>query len=160
SVGAGANCTISVTFTPAAAGGRSAAVTITDNATGSPRSVSLGGTGIGTPAVTLNPTSLTFGGFNIGTPSTAQGITLTNSGTAALSISSIALTGPNSGDFSQTKHCGSSVGAGANCTISVTFTPTAAGGRGAAVTITDNASGSPRTASLTGTGVGTAAVTL
>src|SRR5258707_15059406 len=47
SVTAGANCTISVTFDPTASGSRSASVTITDNAPGSPHGLSL--TGMGTP---------------------------------------------------------------------------------------------------------------
>ena len=57
-----------------------------------------------------------------------------------------------SGDYAQTNTCGTSVAAGANCTISVTFTPTATGSRTGAVTINDNAAGSPHIVSLTGTG--------
>jgi hypothetical protein len=88
----------------------------------------------------------------MGTTSAAQSVTLTNTGNAALSISSIGLAGANSEDFSQTNTCGSGVAAGANCSISVTFAPTAAGTRSASVSIADNASGSPQTISLSGTG--------
>jgi hypothetical protein len=42
---AGSACTLSVVFTPAAAGALSATITITDNAAGSPQSVALSGTG-------------------------------------------------------------------------------------------------------------------
>ena len=153
SVAAGANCSISVTFTPTATGARSAAVTITDNASGSPQSAGLTGTGVA-PAATLAPTSLAFSSVLVGATSAAQTITLSNGGTGALSLTSIAITGTNLGDFSQTNTCGTSVAAGANCSISVTFTPTATGARSAAVTITDNASGSPQSAPLTGTGTG------
>jgi hypothetical protein len=45
SLAAAAHCSISVTFKPTAAGSRSAAVNITDNAAGSPQSVALSGTG-------------------------------------------------------------------------------------------------------------------
>jgi hypothetical protein len=45
SVPASMNCTISVTFTPTATGARNGTITITDNANGSPRTVSLTGTG-------------------------------------------------------------------------------------------------------------------
>ena len=45
SVAAGSSCTISVTFTPKAKGGRSAMISITDNGGGSPQKVSLTGTG-------------------------------------------------------------------------------------------------------------------
>jgi len=41
----GANCTIHGHFAPTATGAMTAAITITDSATGSPQSVSLSGTG-------------------------------------------------------------------------------------------------------------------
>ena len=151
SVAAGSNCTISVTFTPAASGSRTASVSVTDNASGSPQTVSLSGTGTAA-LVSLSPTSLAFGNQSVGTPSTAQTVTLSNTGNATLSITSLALTGTNASDFAQTTTCGSSVAAGAHCTISVTFKPSASGSRTASVSITDNASGSPQTVSLSGTG--------
>jgi len=155
SLGAGANCTISVTFIPTAAGTRTGAVKITDNAAGSPQSLGLAGTGSNAPPVlSLSTSSLSFGSQAVGNASAAQVVTLSNSG-GALSISSIAVTGTNAGDFSQSNTCGSSVAGGANCTISVTFKPTAAGSRSAAVSITDNATGSPQTVSLSGTGTAT-----
>ncbi len=100
----------------------------------------------------LSPSSLTFASQAVGATSAAQTITLNNTGNAALTLTSIALTGTNPGDFAQTNTCGSSVAAGANCTISVTFTPAASGTLTAAVTLTDNATGSPQTVSLSGTG--------
>jgi methionine-rich copper-binding protein CopC len=151
SLAAGSSCTISVTFTPAATGARTATLAVTDNASGSPQTASLSGTGTA-PAATLSPTSLTFSSQNVGTTSAPQAVTLSNSGSAALSISSIAVTGTNSGDFAQSNNCGSSLAASSSCTINVTFTPTATGSRSATLTVTDNASGSPQTASLSGTG--------
>lgn len=59
SVAAGANCTISVTFTPTTTGTRSGAITITDNASGSPQIVALSGTGSDV-AVTSSSSSLTI----------------------------------------------------------------------------------------------------
>ena len=153
SVAAGASCTISVTFTPQATGTRTASVTITDNATGSPQSVGLTGNAVASsPQVTLSPTSLTFPTQLVGTTSAAQVVTLTNTGTAPLTISSLSITGAQSADFAQTNTCGTSVLAGANCTISVTFRPTNRNNRAATVSIADNASGSPQTVALTGVG--------
>src|SRR5262249_20781181 len=87
---AGASCTISVTFTPTAAGARTANVTLSSNAPGSPHSVPLSGNGVTpTPAVTLSPTSLTFAARNVGTTSPAQNVTLSNTGTGQLTINSI-----------------------------------------------------------------------
>lgn len=144
SVAAGASCAINVTFKPTASGARSAAITITDNAGNSPQSVGLSGTGAtSAPNATPSPSALSFASQGAGTTSAAQTFTPANNGNAALSITSIAVTGANNGDFSQTNNCGSSVAASANCSISVTFKPTAAGTRTASVTITDNAGNSP-----------------
>jgi len=148
SVAAGASCTLSVTFKPTTTGTRTGAVTITDNASPATQTVSLTGTGVGTPVVSLSPTSLTFPAQRVGTSSSAQSVTLKNTGNATLNITSITV----SGDFSQTNTCGSSVAAGASCTLSVTFTPTASGSRSGSLTLTDNASPATQTVSLTGTG--------
>jgi len=107
------------------------------------------------PVVSLSPASLTFGQQNTSTTSSPQTVTLSNIGNASLSISSVGMGGANPGDFAQTNTCGSSVAAGANCTISVTFTPSAAGSRSASLTVNDNASGSPQAVSLTGTAIST-----
>jgi hypothetical protein len=77
-------------------------------------------------------------------------VTLTNVGTTTMSISGISITGINAGDFAQTHSCGSSLTAGASCSISVTFKPTASGTRTAALSVTDNAAGSPQAVSLIG----------
>jgi hypothetical protein len=113
---------------------------------------STGGSGGGSPAASLSPSSLTFVSQTVETTGAAQAVTLSNSGTATLGISSIAITGTNSGDFGQSNNCGTSVATGAQCTINVTFTPTASGTRTATLSVTDNASGSPQAVTLTGTG--------
>jgi hypothetical protein len=157
SVAAGGSCTISVTFDPTASGSRTASVSISDNATaGSPQTIGLSGTGT-VVAASLSPTSLSFGSEAVSTKSGTLTATLTNNGNAALSLSSIALTGANTGDFAETNTCGSSVAAGGSCTISVTFDPTTSGSRSASVSITDNATGSPQSLSLSGTGTTVAA---
>ncbi len=161
SLAAGASCTINVTFTPTATGTRTATLAVTDDAANSPQTASLTGTGASsTAAVTLSPSSLAFASQNVGTTSTAQPVTISNTGNASLSISSIAITGTNSGDFAETNNCGTSLAAGANCTINVTFTSTATGTRTATLAVSDNASGSPQTVSLSGTGTTTTSSSL
>jgi len=100
------------------------------------------------PALSLNPLALQFGSQAVGTSSQSQNILLSNTGTAALSISAITI----SGDFSQTNNCGNSIAVGASCTVAVTFRPSAAGARTGSLTIQDNASGSPQSIPLSGTG--------
>jgi hypothetical protein len=160
---AGANCAISVTFTPTATGSRTANLSVTDNAGGSPQTVPLTGSGTA-PAVTLTPTSLTFASQTVGTTSAAKTATLTNSGTAPLAITGIAVAGANAGDFAQTNTCPLSpatLGVNATCTISVTFSPGASGSRSAGVSIADNAANTPQSLGLSGTGSSPApAVTL
>ncbi|HEV2351619.1 MAG TPA: choice-of-anchor D domain-containing protein [Terriglobia bacterium] len=153
SLAGGASCTISVTFTPTTIGTEAGTLTITDNAAGSPQTVALGGTGMGS-AVSLSPASLTFAAQLDASSSAAQAITLTNTGNAVLAVAGIAA----SGDFAETNTCGASVAASSSCTISITFTPTAAGARGGTLTITDNASGGSQTAALSGTGADFTAV--
>jgi archaellum component FlaF (FlaF/FlaG flagellin family) len=143
----GASCTITVSWTPSAAGPMTGAITVTDSAANSPQAVSLTGTGV-QPAVQLSPTSLTFSVQLVFTNSKPQNVTLTNTGTGTLTIASIAVTG----QFTQTNTCGTSVAPGASCTINVTFRPTNKGTLTGTVTVTDNAPGSPQTVSLTGTG--------
>jgi hypothetical protein len=151
-----ANCTISVTFTPAATGPRSAAVSISDNATGSPQTVPISGTGTAA-GVTLTPLNLIFAGQDPGTPaSPPQSVTLTNSGTGPLTISSITVTGNNASDFAETNNCpigpSATLPSGQACSIAVTFAPTGSGPRSASLTISDSAIPSPQVVGLSGVG--------
>src|SRR5207302_643605 len=157
-VARGANCIISVTFPPAAPGPRPATAILTDDAAGSPQSVSLTGTSVTPPTAMLSATSSTFGNQRVGTSSPTQNVTLTNNGGAPLNLTSITITGAQAADFAfaagNTCPTGAgSVAPGASCTISVSFTPLAPGVRAAAVNITDDAAGSPQSVSLAGTGI-------
>jgi trimeric autotransporter adhesin len=149
SLAAAASCTVSLTFKPSTTGARSANLTVTDNAAGSPQQVPLSGTGT---TAELTPTSLSFGSVTVGNTSAAKTVTLKNVGTSAITITSITISGAAAGDFAQTNSCGSSLAASASCTISVTFKPTTTGTRGAMLKVTDSAAGSPQTVSLAGTG--------
>ena len=149
SVGPGANCTISVKFRPGNKGVFNGAVSVTDNAPGSPQKVPLKGAGT---FVKLVPTKLNFGTQPVGTRSLARRITLTNKGSETVSISGIAITGADAGDFAETNTCGKSVASGASCFIKVTFKPLVKGMRTADVSVYDNGGGSPQEVALIGTG--------
>src|SRR5579864_6728207 len=148
SVSAAGSCTLSVTFTPTAPGARSGGIVIVDDAAGTPHNISLSGSALGA-IVALTPTSLTFPSVLVGTPSAAQALTLTNSGNATLSISTISMTG----DYSESDNCSTVLAAGSSCSIQVIFTPTGSGMRSGSVTVTDNVTGSPQSVALTGTGI-------
>ena len=153
-LGAGSNCSVSVFFTPTAAGTRSATLTISDNASVSP-TVSLSGTGI-VPAV-VSPNSLTFASQALGTSSLAQTVTLTNNQSTSLTITSVT---SNLSDFLVSSSCPSTLAAGASCTASVTFSPKAQGSRSGTLSFSDSANNSPQTASLNGTGGAPALVSI
>jgi hypothetical protein len=109
--------------------------------------------GTGGPAALLSANALGFGNDTVGQTSPPQTATLSYWASTALTIASITLSGPQSGDYQQTNTCGTKLATGTNCTITVTFTPQAAGARTAAIQITDNAINSPQTIALTGTGL-------
>jgi F5/8 type C domain/Pectate lyase superfamily protein/Abnormal spindle-like microcephaly-assoc'd, ASPM-SPD-2-Hydin len=151
SIAAGASCTVSVTFTPTATGSRTGSLTV--NAGGVTNTVSLSGTGTssgggGSATLAASPTSLSFGNEAVGSTSSAQTVTVTNTGGAAASVSSVSASGP----FAETNTCGSSIAAGASCTVSVTFKPTAAGAASGNLTVASNATDATLTVPLTGTG--------
>ena len=149
---AGQSATLTVSFAPTAAGAQSGTIAVASNASNTPNIAATGTAQAAVPAVSLSPTNLTFASQTVGTTSAAQAITLTNTGTAALSISGIAA----SGNYAQTNTCGTSLAVNASCTISVTFKPTSAGTLTGGITLTDNAASSPQAVSLTGTAVAAA----
>jgi hypothetical protein len=124
-------------------------MTLAGNGTFLPFDASFYAGGGTAPAVSLTPAPpLTFSPLNVGSTSATQDITVTNTGSATLTIALIAMTG----DFTNTTTCGTSLGVGLTCTISVAFFPSTVGTRNGLMTMTDNAPGSPHTFALTGTG--------
>jgi hypothetical protein len=148
SLAGGTSCAISVTFTPTAPGNLYGTVVITDNAANGSQTITLSGIGAAAPVVSLSATSLTFTSQALGSTSAPQTITMTNTGTAALTIAGITVTG----DFAELNTCGASLAPASSCALNVTFTPTAAGSRTGLLTITDNAAGSPQVVNLGGGG--------
>jgi hypothetical protein len=153
SIPSNGSCTVSVTFKPTATGTRTGTLTV--NAGGTTSTVSLSGTGTGSGGATLtaSPTSVSFGNQAVGSTSAPQTVTVTNTGSAAASVSSISAAAP----FAQTNTCGSSIAAGASCTVSVTFTPTSAGAASGNLTVAGN---SPLTVPLSGTGTSSGSTNL
>jgi FG-GAP-like repeat/Abnormal spindle-like microcephaly-assoc'd, ASPM-SPD-2-Hydin/FG-GAP repeat len=148
SLAAGGNCTVGVAFNPSTAGALADTLKVTD-ASSNVATVSLSGTGVASTTVTVAPTSLSFGNVALNTQSTAQTVTITNTGTAVLTISNITITG----QFAQSQTCVGTLDPGTSCPISVTFNPTSAGAQSGSLIVTDTAPNSPQTVTLSGTGV-------
>ncbi|HEV2177454.1 MAG TPA: choice-of-anchor D domain-containing protein [Terriglobia bacterium] len=148
-LGAGANCTFSLYFQPTKKGNRTASLTLTDNAPGSPQSVPLSGAGT---FVKVAPSSINFGSQPVGTTSNPATVTVTNISTnTTVNISQIVIPGTG-GSFAETNNCPAGLAPKASCTVSVTFTPISKGAKSATLQIFDNGGGSPQLVALSGTG--------
>ena len=144
-----ASCTINLTFSPNNTGTQQGSLTVNDDSVGNPQTVALTGNGT---AMSSSTTSLNLGSEPIGTSSAPQSFTVTNIGSSTVSITSIGITGLQASNFSEINNCGTSLAAGANCTITVTFTPQVTGVLHANVSVSDTGGGSPQLIHLTGTG--------
>jgi hypothetical protein len=121
------------------------------------------GAGTTTAILSVTPTSLTFPSTRTGTTSATQNLTLSNSGTAGATTISITVSAPftrvNTAPFpAGAGNCGTTLSAGANCTIKVAFAPTAVGPAGGTVTITANVPVTGSAVTLAGTGLANAVV--
>jgi hypothetical protein len=155
----GDSCTIYVSFMPDSEGPKSATLSIGDNALSSPQTVDLSGVGAaasgGTPDATVSPGLLGFGDEIIDVRSTAQAVTLTNSGTGPLSISTFRIVGLDAADFAQGADCpvgSDTLPAGSSCTIYVSFDPDSPGWKLAFLVIGDDAPDGSQTVALSGRG--------
>ena len=150
SVAVKGTCTITVAMKPLTLGAKSATLSVASNAPTGAATVALKGVAVRSPApeVGLSQAALDFGTVSMGVKSIARTVTLTNTGSADMTITSIAST---STEFTVTHNCPSSLAAAASCVISVTFTPVSAN-LAEAVVITTNALSSPNSIALTGLG--------
>ena len=154
-----ASCAFTIAFRPQAASPMQAALTLTDNSGGAPNTqqiITLTGTGtpIPLPQAALTPLSLTFAPTVLKNTSPAQVVTLTNSGTAPLSLTSATLS--DTADFNLTSTCPTTLAPAATCTYTLTSQPGTLGPLTATLTLTDNSggvSGAQQTIHLTGTGL-------
>ena len=152
SLAPGASCTMGITFTPTAAGTGTGTLSAANNASSSPQTISLSGTGAAAQANTLSPTSLTFGSQTVNTTSAPQYVTFKNTGSANLTFGAETFSGPFHWAPATSSTCGASLAPGASCTMGITFTPTAAGASTGALSVANNANPSPQTVSLTSAG--------
>ena len=143
---AGASCTVSVSFTPTAAGARSGGLNI--NTELGVKSAVLAGTGQA-PSGSLS--AVDFGSVAVGNAPT-QASTLTNTGVGPLSVTvptAASVSGTDFGFVSTT--CGSSLPVGGTCVVTVRFQPTANAARSGSLSI-DTGAGA-LSAALSGTGL-------
>lgn len=155
----GDTCTVVVRFSPSSAGTKAASLELTDGTLTA--SAALDGEGLAPGNITIDPTTRDFGTSAVGTAIGATTFTIRNSGSTPTGVLTAAVAGANPADFpfvgSGDGCSGSTLAAGATCTVAVQFQPSAAGPRGATLRVQGTPGGSV-TAALSGTGEAAAAI--
>ncbi|MGH9615951.1 MAG: choice-of-anchor D domain-containing protein, partial [Acidobacteriaceae bacterium] len=125
-------CQISVTFNPSASGTRTGTLTVFGNIAGGQQNVNLTGTGTTQSPIVLLPNEVDFGAQQVATTSAAQQVTISNTSTASVDLTSESVTGP----FAiQTNTCSSSLPEDSGCTVAIVFQPTAPGSASGVLTV-------------------------
>jgi hypothetical protein len=149
---ASASCTLQVTFSPASTGTRNGVLSLTNHATSLPLTAALTGFGI-QPRLQVSPVALSFGSIAEG--ATAQlTLTLTNTGTVAVTGITTSLSGPNATDFAVTVPCAqTTLTPGQSCVMTVSFTPSSTGSRSVTLAVNSSDPNGPQLVALNGNGV-------
>ncbi len=148
---AGGMCTVAVTFSPSANGNRAGTLTLSNDGTPASAQAALAGVGVAPGSVTLSPGSLQFGSVVLHTTTPPQTVTATNPGGLPVNLNPAAVSG--SGYALTANGCGTTLAAGAQCTVQISFTPSVAGNAPGTFTLPGQYSGSPATVSLDANGV-------
>jgi hypothetical protein len=159
SLAANAICTLPVVFDPVQTGPRSATLQLASSAAGSPSTVNLTGNAVAPANLGLSTNSLDFPNTPVSSDSSAQAIAVTNSGGVAAQLGTASV----SGDYLISSNtCGSSLPASGSCSVAIEFSPTATGSRAGLFTqpSTSRPNDVPLTASLSGTGLQAASISL
>ena len=138
----GQSCVVTVVFKPGAIGNRNAQL----NGTLGPNNTAfvVGLTGVGTTPLTavldVSPKPLTWGEVPVGVSSVIKSLTVKNSGTGPVTITSVAVTTGSPEYLIIGNGCTNAVLApNASCQIDLVFTPSAVGDRAGELTIQSNA---------------------
>jgi hypothetical protein len=137
---AGAVCTISVVFAPTQSGALSGTLTVSDIL--KMQTVSMTGTGVGSPVLSVIPSSLTFTNTQPGVASAPQTLTIGNSGASPVANIGFAFTGSAASSYSvSSTTCGALLNGGSSCTAQIVFTPNASGLSAAVLAVSSSTSG-------------------
>ncbi len=146
-LGSHKSCTIKLLFKPSQPTNETGTLTISDNATNSPQTVALSGTGTVT-GVTVFPILVNFGSVAVNSTASAP-VTLANGTNSPLTIQQITAT---PAVFTDSSNCGPSVAPGQACTVTVNFTPVQQGSVQGIVSMGLNGKAVKAVAQLVGSG--------
>jgi len=145
----GEKCTVTLSFVPTLYGPRAGNLAVYEEASGTLYSVALRGSG-NDAVMEMQPTVLTFGSAIANYATTTAQATVYNQGNLEMTGLSF---DTGHADFSVTsKTCGSTLAAGANCSVTVTFAPSSAGARTSTLNAYSVNAGSTQT-TLNATGI-------
>ena len=148
---AGQSVPITLVFRPNAAGSFSAAVSVTSNASNSPATFTLAGTGVAaTGQLSLSSASENFGSVIVGSNQSLSE-TITNTGSSSVQISQVGISG--TGFALSGIAAPMTLTAGQSTSFSVTFAPSSAASDSGNLTISSNATTPTLTVPLSGSGV-------
>ncbi|MHB1023877.1 MAG: choice-of-anchor D domain-containing protein [Acidobacteriaceae bacterium] len=165
---AGQKVTLQVGFKPSSTGNMSGQLAIATNSSAGPAQsdVTLSGTGItqttptpvSSPILTINPTTLSFGTVTAGSTA-SKTITLSSTGTAAVQVNSVTVTGSeftvSGASFPLT------LNPGQQATLQITFKPSVSGSDTGTIMVSSNSStGATSQVSLSGNAVAQSVATL
>ena len=149
SLAAGQSVSLSVGFTPTAAGSVLGSVSVVSNASNSPATISLSGAGV-QPQISVVPSGVSFGNVTLGLTNT-QTMTLSNPGSATLNVSQATVTGAGFALSGLTLPL--AIAPGQSSAFTVSFTPATASSATGSLSLVSNAPSSPTSIALSGTGV-------
>jgi len=136
------SCTINMIFSPTSIGSKNAFMLIPSNDPDTPAlNVTLNGTGVGVPNISVIPSSYDdYGTIFIGSSSSSQLFTVYNTGTGNLIIDTILFTGTDASQYiKQSDNCsGQIIAPSTNCTVNAVFSPTSTGVKIANLAIPSN----------------------
>jgi hypothetical protein len=129
-------CTLTVSFTPTAAGSREAVLKVLSDAVPGESLVELSGEGA-TPELSFEPSSYDFGLLEVHAGGRQESFTLRNTGATAVQLGNLEIAGPDADEFwIPNSNCwGTTLAAGATCSVQVQFNANEEGGFAAAVRV-------------------------
>jgi hypothetical protein len=151
SLAVGASCTVSVSFTPTAAGMATGTMSLSSSAGSQPLTVQLTATAA-EASINVTPGALNFGTITVGA-SGSLSLTVTDTGSAPLLNIASTISGSNAANFAVTAPCPAALQPGTSCTLSVSFTPTSAGADSSTLNLSSSAGSLPLTVQLTGNAI-------
>jgi Cep192 domain 4 len=120
------SCVLAVRFSPTEIGARTATLVVRHDAPAGVSQIQLHGAGVGVPKGTVSPNEIAFGSVRVNRRSSPETVTFENTGTAAVTIAAVSISGGDARDFriaAATCEAGTKVRPGETCTVDVRFRP-------------------------------------